>query len=153
MTNSETDNLIASLPKPGGLRLFREVDRIVMDGGKWGAHTLSVGASSGERLLVHWKGYVESNGQTLGPAYSPPLVAAPASRDPTVPAVGEWVAFPSKSAPSGWRKGQVVKVTNKRALIAFRFKYEQEFDRRKGLKFDPSNATKTWRKLTEIKRK
>jgi hypothetical protein len=31
MTNSEADNLIASLPKPGGLRLFREDDRIVMD--------------------------------------------------------------------------------------------------------------------------
>lgn len=149
MTNSETDNLIATLPKPGGLLLFREGDRIVMDGGKWGAHTLSVGASSGERLLVHWKGYVESNGQTLGPAYSPTLVAAPTA----VPAVGEWVAFPSKSAPSGWRRGQVVKVTNKRALIAFRFKYEQEFDRRKGLKFDPSKAATTWRKLTEIKRK
>lgn len=34
MTNSEANNLIASLPKPGGLRLFREDDRIVMDGGK-----------------------------------------------------------------------------------------------------------------------
>jgi hypothetical protein len=124
-----------------------------MDGGKWGVHTLSVGASSAERLLVHWKGYVESNGLTLGPAYSSPLVAAPASRDPIVPAVGEWVSFPSKSASSGWRKGQVVEVTNKRVLIAFRFKYEQESDRRKGLKFAPGKASKTWRKLTEIKRK
>lgn len=149
MTNSETDNLIATLPQPGSLRLFREDDRIVMDGGKWGTHTLSVGASSGKRLLVHWKGYVESNGQTLGPAYSPTPVAAL----PSVPAVGEWVAFPSKSASSGWRKGQVVKVTNKRALIAFRFKYEQELDRRKGLKFDPDKAATTWRKLTEIRRK
>ena len=46
---------------------------------------------------------------------------------------------------------QIVKVTGKRALIAFRFKYEREYDQRKGLKFDPSDARTTWRNLTEIK--
>jgi hypothetical protein len=151
MTNSETDNLIETLPKPKGLRLSREDDRIVMDGGKWGAHTLSVGATSAERLLVHWKGYVTNNGLTLGSAYLPHTTHT--SRGHAVPTVGDWVSFPSKSAPSGWRKGQVVEVTNTRALLAFRFKYEQEADRRKGLKFDPSKASKTWRKLTEIKYK
>jgi len=35
MTTSEADNLIATLPKPSGLRLFREGDQIVMDGDKW----------------------------------------------------------------------------------------------------------------------
>ncbi len=51
MTSAEADNLIATLPKPGGLRLFREGDRIVMEGGTWGVHSLSVPVSSSERLL------------------------------------------------------------------------------------------------------
>jgi hypothetical protein len=33
-----------------------------MDGGKFGPHTLSAKVSSAERLLVHWKGYVENQG-------------------------------------------------------------------------------------------
>jgi len=149
MTNAEADALIASLPQPGNLRLYRDGDRIVMDGGKWGAHLISVGVSSGERLLIHWKGYVENNGLSLGPGYT---TAHPAitSRE-RIPVVGQWVSFPSKSAKSGWRKGQVVRVTGKRALIAFRFNYEREHDRSKGLKFDPNDARTAWRKLTEIK--
>ena len=70
MTNTEADNLIATLPKPRGLTLFHEGDRIVMDGGKWGAHTLSAKVSSAERLLLHWRGYVENQGLTLGPGYT-----------------------------------------------------------------------------------
>jgi hypothetical protein len=146
VTNAEADALIATLPKPGGLQLYREGDWIVMAGGKFGAHSISAKVSSGERLLVHWRGYVENNGQTLGAAYSPAPVAAAAR----VPVVGQWVLFPSKSARSGQRRGQVVKVTGKRVLIAYRFNYEREYDRRKGLKFDPATARTTWRKLTEI---
>lgn len=70
MTNAEADALIATLPQPGGLRLYREGDTIVMAGGKTGQHSIAVGPSSGARLLVHWQGYVESNGETLGPGYS-----------------------------------------------------------------------------------
>jgi hypothetical protein len=147
MTNTEADALIATLPKPGGLQLRREGDWIGMDGGKWGGHSIRASMSSGERLLLHWKGYVENNGQTLGPAYSP----TPTAPAPRVPTVGAWVQFPSKSAPSGWRRGQVMKVTGKRVLIAFQFNHEREYDRRKGLKFDPSDARTTWRKLTEIR--
>jgi hypothetical protein len=150
MSNAEADALIASLPKPGGLQLSREGDRIMMTGGKWGAHSLSVPASSGERLLVHWKGYVENNGYSLGPSYTTRQLPPSASHE-RVPVVGQWVSFPSGSAKSSWRRGQVVKVTPKRALIAFRFNYERAYDQKRGLKFDPSDAHTTWRKLTEIK--
>jgi hypothetical protein len=51
MTNAEADNLIATLPKPGALRLYRVGDQIVMDG----AHAISAKVSSGERLLAHRK--------------------------------------------------------------------------------------------------
>jgi hypothetical protein len=71
MTSTEADNLIATLPKPGALQIYREGDRIVMDGGKYGPHAISTGASSGERLLAHWRGYVETNGYSLGPGYTP----------------------------------------------------------------------------------
>lgn len=148
MTNAEADALIASLPKPGGLQLHRKGDEIVMDGGTHGGHSIRASVSSGERLLVHWKGYVENNGHTLGAAYTPTPRAK--SRD-RVPAVGQIVQFPSKSAKSGWRSGQVVQVTGTRALIAFRFNYERAQDHRERVKFDPSASRTTWRKLTEIK--
>jgi hypothetical protein len=67
MTHAEADNLIATLPKPGGLRLYREGDWIMMAGGKHGGHSIAVRPSSAERLLVHWKGYVKNQGQDLGP--------------------------------------------------------------------------------------
>jgi hypothetical protein len=76
MTNAEADVLIATLPKPGSLRLFREGDAIVMAGGRYGSNTITTGASNAERLLVHWQGYVENNGQTLGPGYTASLTAA-----------------------------------------------------------------------------
>lgn len=70
---------------------------------------------------------------------------------PIIPHVGQQVTFPSKSAKSGWRKGTVMKVTGKRALIAYQFDYERERDQKKGLKFDPTSARTAWRKLTEIR--
>ena len=179
MTNAEADNLITTLPKPGGLQLTRKGDWIEMSGGKSGGHAISVSASSGERLLVHWKGYVESQGLSLGPDYTtkPASPSAPrvgqrvevssksenqgpslgpeyATTKPSSPSglrVGQWVEFPSKSATSGWRRGQVVKVTPKRALIAYRFNYERKYDQEHGIKFDPATARTAWRKLTEIK--
>jgi hypothetical protein len=150
VTAAEADNLIATLPTPGPLRLQREGDWIVMTGGKTGSHEIDTKASSAERLLIHWKGYVENNGYSLGVGYTTAQLPLSASRE-RVPVVGQWVSFPSKSAKSGWRRGQVVKVTPKRVLIAYRFNYEREYDRKHGLKFDPSDARTAWRKLTEIK--
>ena len=66
MTNTEADNLIASLPKPGRLRLFRKGDWIMMSGGKHGEHSIAVRPSSAERLLVHWRGYVKNQGLDVG---------------------------------------------------------------------------------------
>lgn len=148
MTPTEADNLIATLPKPGSLQLYRKGDEIVMEGGKWGGHSIRASVSSGERLLAHWKGYVENQGLSLGPGYTPASLSVSRER---IPAVGQWVSFPSKSAKSGWRRGQVVRVTGKRVLIAYRFNYEREYDQKHGLKFDPADARTTWRKLTEIK--
>ena len=153
MTNTEADALISTLPQPGGLQIFREGDAIVMAGGKHGAHSINVPVSSAERLLVHWKGYVEDQGLSLGSSYtrSHPRPQAQITTPGGDPLVGQWVSFPSKSSKSGWRRGQVLRVTPKRVLIAFRFNRERDEDRKKGLKFDPTTARTTWRKLTEIK--
>ena len=113
MTHSEADNLIATLPKPGGLRLFREDDRIVMDGGKWGAHALSTKVSSAERLLVHWKGYVENQGLSLGPGYTiakPSAALIPHLKNPDRDyQAGDKIAFSSPSysgkGAHGYRPG------------------------------------------------
>lgn len=67
VTNTEADKLIATLPKPSGLTLYREGDWIMMSGGKSGAHSIAIGPSSAKRLLVHWHGYVKNQGQSLAP--------------------------------------------------------------------------------------
>lgn len=146
MTSSEADNLIATLPKPGGLRLFREGDRIVMEGGKWGAHSLSVPASSGERLIVHWRGYVENQGLSLGPGYtSPKQSALTADYQP-----GEKVLFQSASAHKGWRVGTVVRTTPTRVLVEYSFKYDLE-DARKTKQ--PPRRHQIWKKRSEVQRR
>ena len=154
MTNAEADALISTLPQPGGLQVFREGDAIVMAGGRHGPHSINVTVSSAERLLVHWKGYVEDQGLSLGPDYtrsSSKSPQAPTMKPGEDPLVGQWVSFPSKSSKSGWRRGQVLKVTPKRVLIAFRFNRERAYDQKKGLKFDPKTAHTTWRKRMEIR--
>src|SRR5512143_2386927 len=78
MTHAQADHLIATLPKPRGLRLYREGDWIKMEGGKHGGHSLAVGPSSGERLLIHWKGYVQNQGLSIGDApFASALAAIP----------------------------------------------------------------------------
>ena len=151
MTSAEADALIATLPKPGGLRLFREGDRIVMDGGKWGLHLLSVPASTGERLLVHWRGYVENQGLSLGPDYGrtePPRPASQVARDFEP---GDKVTFSSASysAAGGWRPGIVVRATPKRVLVEFSFKKEIERARRE--RREPARH-QTWRERDEVRR-
>ena len=69
MTNAEADNLIETLPKPGGLKIYRDGKFITMAGGKTGTHSISVPASTAERLLTHWTGYVENNGLSLGQSF------------------------------------------------------------------------------------
>ena len=71
MTSAEADALIATMPKPGGLQLYREGDWIVMAGGKTGTHALLVGPSSAERLLVHWQGFVKNQSVSMDPARGP----------------------------------------------------------------------------------
>jgi hypothetical protein len=158
MTNVEADNLIATLPKPGGLRIFREGDRIVMDGGKWGAHTLSAMVSSAERLLVHWKGYVENQGLTLGPGYSiahpaPTLIPHLKSSERDY-SPGDKIAFssPSYSGKSshGWRPGVVVRATPKRVLVEYSFKYDFEDAKKTG---KPLRRHEIWKKRSEVQRR
>ncbi|HSX23418.1 MAG TPA: hypothetical protein VLE97_11645 [Gaiellaceae bacterium] len=149
MTNSEADALIASLPQPGNLRLYRDGDRIVMDGGKWGPHLISVGVSSAERLLTHWKGYVENQGLSLGPGYSRLLPLGSSQERDYQP--GDRVAFSSASysAAGGWRPGIVVRATPKRVLVEFSYKGEIEEARRKGRK---PRRHQMWRKRNEVRR-
>lgn len=73
MTHAQADALIKTLPKPGRLRLYREGDWIMMTGGESGSHSIAVGPSSAERLLTHWRGYVEN--QKLGHPIPTPQVA------------------------------------------------------------------------------
>lgn len=146
MTSAEADALIESLPKPGGLRLFREGDQIVMDGGTWGSHSISAKISSGARLLTHWKGYVENQGLTLGPGYAP---TRPSALAPDY-AVGEKVMFQSASAPKGWRSGTVVRVTPKRVLVEYSFKYDLERAKKTG---QPPRRHEVWKKRDEVRRR
>lgn len=44
------------------LRCVVEGEHFVMLGGKSGAHSLAISATSAERLLAHWRGYLENNG-------------------------------------------------------------------------------------------
>jgi hypothetical protein len=158
MTNIEADNLIATLPKPGGLKLFREDDRIVMDGGKWGTHALSAKVSSAERLLVHWRGYVENQGLALGPGYSterpsPALIPHLKSTERDYQP-GDKIAFsaPSYSGKSahGYRPGVVVRATPKRVLVEYSFKYDLE-DARKTKQ--PPRRHQIWKKRSEVQRR
>jgi hypothetical protein len=154
MTSVEADNLIASLPKPGGLRLFREGDRITMDGGKWGPHSLSVPVSNGQRLLAHWKGYVENQGLSLGPDYGrteKPRSAAEAARDFEP---GDKVTFysASYSAAGGWRPGTVVRATPKRVLVEYVYKYVADKVRRERRELRPHEKSQSWRKRSEVRR-
>jgi len=158
MTNTEADNLIATLPKPGGLKLFREDDRIVMDGGKWGAHTLSAKVSSAERLLVHWKGYVENQGLSLGPGYTaahpaPALIPHLKSSERDY-APGDKIRFSSPSysgkGAHGYRPGVVVRATPKRVLVEYSFKYDLEHAYKTK---QPPRRHQIWKKRSEVQRR
>ena len=158
MTSAEADNLIATLPKPGSLRLFREGDQIVMAGGAWGSHSLSAKVSSAERLLVHWKGYVENQGLSLGPGYtfarpSPTLIPHLKSSDRDY-LPGDKIAFssPSYSGKSahGYRPGVVVRATPKRVLVEYSFKYDLEQAKKTG---QPPRRHQIWKKRSEVQRR
>lgn len=146
MTNAEADNLIATLPKPGGLQLTRKGDEIIMDGGKWGSHSISAKVSNGERLIVHWKGYVENQGLTLGPGYSSPKQSAQAADYQP----GDKVMFQSPSAHKGWRAGTVVRATPKRVLVEYSFKYDLADARKLGRE---PHRHETWKPRNEVRRR
>ena len=158
MTSAEADNLIATLPKPGGLQLFREGDQIVMSGGKWGPHSISAKVSSAERLLVHWKGYVENQGLSLGPGYtaerpSPALIPHLKSPERDYQP-GDKIAFSSPSYSGkgghGYRPGVVVRSTPKRVLVEYSFKYDLEQAKKTG---QPPRRHQIWKKRTEVQRR
>lgn len=158
MTNAETDNLIATLPKPGGLQLFREGDQIVMSGGKWGPHSISAKVSSAERLLTHWRGYVENQGLSLGPGYTterPSVALVPhlkSSERDYQP--GDKIAFSSPSYTGkghhGWRPGVVVRATPKRVLVEYSFKYDLARAKRTG---EPPHTHEVWKKRSEVRKR
>lgn len=81
-------------------------DRIVFMGGPRGEHSLAISASSPERVLAHWEGYVENAGMKVRPK------------------PGDPVQFFSASASSmgGYRNARVVRVGRTRALLHFRYK-------------------------------
>lgn len=158
MTTAEADNLIATLPKPGGLQLFREGDQIVMAGGRWGPHSISAKVSSAERLLVHWKGYVENQGLSLGPGYTterpsaqlvPHLKSSERDYQP-----GDTIAFSSPSysgkGAHGYRPGTVVRATPKRVLVEYSFKYDLERAKKTG---QPPRRRQVWKKRSEVRRR
>ena len=111
MTNTEADNLIATIPKPRSLKLYRDGDQIVMAGGRAGTHSIAVRPSSAERLLAHWQGYVENQGLSLGADYSPSgygvLPATP--KRPSKPKARSPRARPVESAPKPLRIHNVEK--------------------------------------------
>jgi hypothetical protein len=154
VTSAETDNLIASLPKPGGLQLFREGDRIVMAGGKWGPHALSVPGSSAARLIIHWKGYVENQGLSLGPDYGRVEKPQPASEIARDFEPGDKVTFLSASYSSagGWRPGVVVRATPKRVLVEYAYKYMIDKARSERRELRPHEKSQTWKKRDEVRR-
>jgi len=157
MTNAEAANLIATLPKPGGLQLFREGDAIVMAGGKWGSHSLSVPVSSGQRLIIHWKGYVENQGLSLGSDYG----RAETPRSPRQTGTdladfqpGEKITFYSPSysgkGARGYRPGTVVRATPKRALVEYSFKYDLKHARETK---QPPRRHQIWKPRDEVKKR
>lgn len=105
MTHTEADFLIAALPKPKGLQLYRERDLIVMAGGKLGVHAISASRSSGLFLSTSWRRYIERNGtpKMARKEYHP----------------GDAVSFRSTGASSSWLPGRVLHATPERVLIEY----------------------------------
>lgn len=153
------------------LRVTFEGDRFAMLGGKFGAHSLAAQANitTAERLLVHWSGYVtvtapyakpEHYGMTVAPIPTAPpttlaervldvvLAPAPVVSAPREPEPGDRIEFMSASAHKGWRTGTVVRVTPKRVLIEFSFKYDIERARRTG---EPPRRHQTWKPRKETR--
>lgn len=152
------------------LRVAFEGDRFAMLGGKHGAHSLAAQANitTAERLLAHWSGYVtvtapyakpEHYGMTVAPiptappttltqsvAFAPTL--APSLPAPREPEPGDRIEFMSASAHKGWRTGTVIRVTPKRVLIEYSFKYDIENARRTG---QPPRRHETWKPRKETR--
>jgi len=95
-----------SRPATPAIRTTVADGRVVFSGGAKGEHGLWLDVSSAERVVAHFEGYCEANG----------LLA---------PRVGQRVTFPSASAwqVGGRRRGVVVSVGPKRALVAFTYKH------------------------------
>jgi hypothetical protein len=132
------------------LQLFREGDQIVMTGGKWGPHSLSTKVSSAERLLTHWKGYVENQGLSLGPDYGRTAMPRSVSQGAADYQPGDRITFQSPSAHKGWRAGTVVRATPKRVLVEYSYKYD--FEKARKTK-QPPHRHQIWKKRSEVRRR
>jgi hypothetical protein len=143
MTNAEADSLIESLPKPGGSRLYREGDQIMMLAGERGywdySRTFSVPELNGEQLITAWKDFVEKQGFSLGSGYGRSEV--PRDYQP-----GDKITL---WAAGGWRPGTVVRTTPKRVLVEYSFKYDLEDARRTG---QPPRRRQSWKDRADVKR-
>lgn len=150
------------------LRVAFEGDRFAMLGGKHGAHSLAAQANitTAERLLAHWSGYVtvtapyakpEHYGVAVAPSPTAPptTLTTPVAFAPAAPALvarepepGDRIEFMSASAHKGWRTGTVIRVTPKRVLIEYSFKYDIERARRTG---EPPRRHQTWKSRKETR--
>lgn len=123
MTNEEAAAVFATLPVPAELRLSISGDRITMWGPRWGGHSLSISASTPERVRIHWRGFCENYGYKVEASAAHVLHPCPApAAAPSQRALqpGDRVTV---LAGGIWRRVQVVRVTAKRVLVTFYYKY------------------------------
>lgn len=125
--------LLARLPKGHKLGIEVEVvhtttkrgivsdERITFTGGKHGPHSIWASVSTAARMEAHFAGYVEANGLKLHEY-----------------AVNNRVVFPSSSSSSGTRVGRIVKVTETRVQVEFRYKN------------NPKRPVQTWVRKADV---
>lgn len=104
MTNAEAVQLAQQLVAWDGLGQYRitaEVvgDRIVFGGAgaRHGTHSLDIGASSRERVLAHWRGFVTTNGGVPTEPLPEPPKKSPAQLDREIAAALQYP--PARVAP------------------------------------------------------
>jgi hypothetical protein len=157
LTRDTASALVASLPVPSGLTLTIVGGWIEMSGGQFGGHSLSVAASTAERVEAHWRGYCENNGHKLPAAVSAKPVRQ--RKRPVRPLPKAWPVQHERPIVAGeqvrfyyapiWRTGRIERVTRTRALISFVFVGERDAAWRQGRK---PHRYEVWRNFDEITR-
>jgi len=135
--NREAAQLVTELnaTAAGAIRAQLDGAHISFVGGSHGAHSLSITASSRERVMIHWAGYLENNGlRAPWPSLGGKVPERPLQ-------AGDRVLFPSASSSSGYRVGRIERVTRTRVLIAYRFKYQH----------GQGPESTTWQKIAAVR--